>query len=292
MEISSSFVGARLKEYKTSVTWRDTMNYAAALGDNNPCYLDDERLDGIVAPPMFAVAVTWPITEKIWDYIETPDFPREILLTQVHYTEHLRFYRPIRPGDELKIQGKIAAIKPHKAGTHIVIRFDVIDGQGSPVFVEHIGAMLRGVTCTDGGQGAEDLPQVPAFPGETEPIWKSVIAIDELAPFVYDGCTMIYFPIHTSVKFAHSVGLPGRILQGTATLAYAVRELINTAGAGNPLAVDSVSCRFSGMVMPGSEIIVRLLRKVPGSGTDLFFEVLNAEGKKAISQGYMKLNTV
>ena len=213
-------------------------------------------------------------------------------MTQVHYTEHLRFYRPIRPGDELKIQGKIAAIMPHKAGTHIVIRFDAIDSQGSTVFTEHIGAMLRGVSCTDEGRGSGDLPQVPDFPGENEPIWKSVIAIDELAPFVYDGCTRIYFPIHTSVKFAHSVGLPGIILQGTATLANAVRELINTEGSGNPLAVNSVSCRFSGMVMPGSEITLRLIGKVPGNGTELFFEVVNAEGKKAISHGYMKLNTV
>lgn len=291
MKISSHFVGARLKEYETTATWRDTMNYAAALGDTNPCYLDDERPDGIVAPPMFAVAATWPISEKIWEYIEDPDFPRELLLTQVHYTEHLRFYQPIRPGDALKIQGTIVAIMPHKAGTYIVICFDATNSQGSPVFTEHIGALLRGVTCTDEGQGAGDLPQVPSSPDEAEPVWESAIAIDECAPFVYDGCTRIHFPIHTSVKFAHDVGLPGIILQGTATLAYAVRELINREGGSNPLAVESVSCRFSGMVLPGSEITVRLLRKVPGSGTDLFFEVINAKGKKALSHGYMKLNT-
>ncbi|TFG93268.1 MAG: hypothetical protein E4H15_01705, partial [Syntrophobacterales bacterium] len=122
VKISSHFVGARLKGYETTATWRDTMNYAAALGDTNPCYLDDERPDGIVAPPMFAVAATWPILEKIWEYIEDPDFHRELLLTQVHYTEHLRFHQPIRPGDALKIQGTIVAIMPHKAGTCIVIR--------------------------------------------------------------------------------------------------------------------------------------------------------------------------
>ncbi|UCG04133.1 MAG: MaoC family dehydratase N-terminal domain-containing protein [Candidatus Heimdallarchaeota archaeon] len=34
------------------------MNYAAAIDDNNEFYFDDERKDGIVAPPMFAVATT------------------------------------------------------------------------------------------------------------------------------------------------------------------------------------------------------------------------------------------
>ena len=292
MKISSHFVGARLKVYEAAVTWRDTMNYAAALGDPNPFYLDDERPGGIVAPPMFAVAVTWPILENIWEYIEDPNFPRELLLTQVHYTEHLQCYRPIRPGDVLRIQGTIVAIMPHKAGTHIVIRFEAEDRQGSSVFTEHIGAMLRGVRCTDEGRGGEDLPGIPPPPDTGESIWEAAIPIDQCAPFVYDGCTRIHFPIHTSMKFAHDVGLPGRILQGTATLAYAVRELINREGGGDPSAVDSLACRFSGMVLPGSEITVRLLRKVPGRGTDLFFEVINAEGNKALSDGYMGLNAV
>jgi acyl dehydratase len=293
VKISSRFVGARLKGYETTAAWRDTMNYAAALSDVNPCYLDDERPGGVIAPPMFAVAATWPILERIWEYIEDPDFPREFLLTQVHYTEHLQFYRPIRPGDVLTIRGTIAAIMPHKAGTHIVIRFDAADGKGSALFTEHIGALLRGVACADEGQGTGDLPQVPPPPDETEPVWEAAIAIDACAPFVYDGCTRIHFPIHTSVKFAHDVGLPGIILQGTATLAHAVRELINREGNGNPLAVETVSCRFSGMVLPGGAITVRLLRRMSGdgTGTDLFFEVINAEGNRALSHGYMRLNT-
>jgi len=64
MEISSRFVGAPLKPMETQITWRQTTNYAAALGDTNPRYLDDERPEGIVASPMFCVAVTWPISER------------------------------------------------------------------------------------------------------------------------------------------------------------------------------------------------------------------------------------
>jgi hypothetical protein len=52
-----------------------------------------------------------------------------------------------------------------------------------------------------------------------------------MRPYVYDGCTNIYFPIHTSVGFARMVGLPDIILQGTATLAYAARELADREAA-------------------------------------------------------------
>ncbi len=290
MEVSSKFVGARLKDYTTEITWRDTMNYAAAIGDNNPYYLDDERTEGVIAPPMFSVAVTWQISERIWDYIEVQDFPKEVLLTGVHYTEHLAFYRSIRPGDKLNIKGKIAAMLPHKAGTHIVIRFDAVDKEGKSVFTEHFGGMLRGVQCADEGRGEEDLPEVPRYAGDNIPVWESVVPIEPLASFIYDGCTRIIFPIHTSVKFAHQVGLPGRILQGTATLAYAVRELTNKEANGHPSELKSAYCRFTGIVLPGTDIKVQLIKKDNiGGGTALFFVVLNAEGKKAISDGYARL---
>ena len=121
-------------------------------------------------------------------------------------------------------------------------------------------------------------------------MWESVIPIDLLAPFIYDGCANIHFPIHTSVKFAHQVGLPGIIHQGTATLAVAVHNILNRETGGDPDRVATVYCRFSGMVLPGSAIRVRLTGKNQESGRmDLFFIVLNAENKQAISNGYIRL---
>jgi acyl dehydratase len=137
MKIDPAFIGIRLKEYRCALTWRQSMNYAAAINDLNPRYFDDERADGIIAPPMQAVAITWPIFEHFQDFIPDAGIPLEALLTQVHYTEHLCFHRPLRPGDELTVQGRIAAIMPHRAGTHVVIRFDAFDSTGAPVFTEH-----------------------------------------------------------------------------------------------------------------------------------------------------------
>lgn len=290
MQISSRFVGTTLKDYHTNIEWRRTMNYAAAVEDNNPRFFDDERKDGIIAPPMFCIALTWPILQNIWNNIEADDFPMEILPTLVHYTEHLAFHRPLRPGDALVIQGKIAAILPHRAGSHIVIRFDAWTDKGKPAFTEHIGAMMRGVQCTDAGRGKDRLPKVPALAGDQPPGWSTIIHIDAMRPFVYDGCADITFPIHTSKQFAHQVGLPDIILQGTATLAYAIREVINREAGMNPLRLRSLSCRFSGMVLPGTDIRVALLGKTAKEdGTDLFFNVLNRDGQKAISEGFASL---
>ncbi len=292
MKLHTDFTGMCLREYQTEISWRRTMNYAAAVGDRNPFYFDDEREGGVIAPPMFSVAVTWPISERIWEYIPVEDFPMEIFATQVHFTEHISFHRPMQPGDKLTVKGVVDAIAPHKAGTRIVVRYDVFDAQGLPVFTEYLGGLLRGVECCGDSKNAEPIPAVPSAPEQGIGLWEAPIFIDPLAPFVYDGCTNIFFPIHTSVAFARGVGLPGIILQGTATLAYAVREIINREAEGNPLVLRSVGCRFTGMVIPGSEIRVMLSgRRLDDTGIDLFFKVVNSSGAAAISDGYAHLGT-
>ena len=96
MHLDSSFVGTALRDYKTTVTWRNTMNYAAAVNDPNEAYFNDERPGGIIAHPMNCAAITWPIAERIWEYIESADFPKELKLppTSLSFSGRLvRIYR-------------------------------------------------------------------------------------------------------------------------------------------------------------------------------------------------------
>jgi acyl dehydratase len=290
MQIDPAFVGTCLKEYRCTIGRRQSMNYAAAVQDRNPWYFDDEREGGVIAPPMQAVALTWPIFERFQEYVPEGRFPLEAMLRQVHYTEHLIFQRPLKPGDDLTIRGRIAAIGPHRAGTHVVVRLDACDASGAPVFTEFQGGMLRGVACAGEGRGQQDLPVVPRAEVDAPALWEAQIPVDALAPFVYDGCADIHFPIHTSVRFARAVGLPGIILQGTATLALAAREIVDREAGGDPRVLKILSCRFSGMVLPGEKITVQLNgRREEAGGRDLFFEVRNASGGRAISHGYARI---
>ena len=61
MELDSAFTGTTLREYATTVTWRDTTNYAAAINDYNERYFNDEKKEALIAHPMNCVAITWPI---------------------------------------------------------------------------------------------------------------------------------------------------------------------------------------------------------------------------------------
>lgn len=293
MPIDSRFAGTPLRQYHTKITWRQTTNYAAAIEDNNPCYLDDERSAGLVAHPMFAAAVTWPIAGHWGEFLTVDDFPlHEMAGRGVHYSEICEIHRLVKPGDELAIKGEIAAILSHRAGTHIICAYRAIDKEGRPVFTEYIGSMVRGVQCSGGDKGRENIPIIPICNDHDGPIWKKEIEIERLRPFIYDGCTGIVSIIHTSKKFARSVDLPDIILQGSATIAYAVKEIINAEAKGDPGLVKRISCRFSAMVIPGSRITLQLNKKAKDeTGTDLFFEVLNSENGKAIRHGYVRLES-
>ncbi|MCG8564686.1 MAG: hypothetical protein MI747_06350, partial [Desulfobacterales bacterium] len=157
-----------------------------------------------------------------------------------------------------------------------------------------IGAMLRGVTCKGEGQILDlpdDLAPISGSDGGTAPPpWETSMDVDPLAPYIYDACADIEFPIHTSPKFARDVGLPGILVQGTATLAWAVGEITARACGGNPHRIREVACRFTGMVLPGTSIEIRCLDRRDGDQTTtLHFEVLNAENQKAIRNGYVKI---
>jgi len=289
VKLETGLVGTLLKTYQTEINWRATTNYAAAISDNNPRYFNDMDKKGIVSHPMFPVAVTWPVLSDLGSYIDSKDFPTDVLMTQVHYTEHIVLHRLILPGDKLSIKGSLKAFLPHRSGTHAIICLEAEDEKGGSVFTEYIGAMLRGVDCGKGGQKGE-MPLVPGNNVAEQALWNSKIYIEPERPYIYDGCSNIEFPIHTSPNFATLVGLPGIILQGTATLAYAVREIVKNEAKNDPERIAEIACSFTGMVKPGSDISVCCTgKKLYEDFTDIFFEVRNCDDKKAVRNGYIKV---
>ena len=286
MEISSAPVGKISRTFKTTITWRMTTNFAAGLNDPNPCYFDEEREAGLIAPPMLATSLTWPISSNIIDNWGT-DFDPVIFHRQVHFIEHLRWHRIMRPGNNLEIRGELASIGPCRGGSLVVVKYSAFDLNANLIFEEFCGGLLRGIRCPGGLKTSCEPPKLLEVVDNTRPDWKHTIFLDKLAPYVYDSCANTPFPIHTSPRFAKSVGLPGNIIHGTHTLTLAVREIINREANGDPRCLHAVNCCFSGMVFPGTPITIQVLEKRASDSTLLiFFEVLNAEGKRAISDAY------
>jgi len=282
MKLSTDLVGQKLKGLTRRVAWRQTTNYAAAVGETNPRYFDDTRPEGLIAPPLFAVAVTWPLMTDVSNQL--PALPPEVIPTMVHAGEHLLFHRPVKADDKLTLSGEVVALLPGKAGTRLVLRSDAADAKGEPVFTEYGIVLFRGVSC-EREVGADNLPPVPVL-ADVEPLWDIAIDVAPKLSYIYDGCSDIVFPIHTSPAFAQMVGLPGIILQGTATLALAARELVDRELDGDPARLRAIACSFRAMVLPGTTIRLQLLKR---ENDALGYCVLNAEGQVALQDGYAQI---
>jgi acyl dehydratase len=267
------------------------VNFAAGIGDSNPVYFDDEQPSGALVHPVLATSLTWQVAGRFWDFLPNSDFPVHLLLTQVHYSEYLQFHSDIRPGMVLTLQGVIAAIQPHRIGTLVVLCFEARGSGGEKVFTEYVGGLLRGVSCAGLGAGGENLPIIPKpTDSRTEPEWTDTISLSELAPYVFDACADVHFPIHTSPRFAHQVGLPGIIIQGTQILARAVSIIIQRQAGGNPRYVSTLACRFAGMVSPGESLQLRVWTEQSAlQEMHLFFNLQKADGVDAIRGGYCRL---
>lgn len=287
LSIDSRLLHAHFREHRTTINWRETKNFAAALRDVNPVYFDDLREKGIVAPPTFPVALTWPIIEHLNDYLADTEFPENVLPTIVHSSEQLLLHRMLKPGDHLSISTQIAALLPHKSGTQLFLRFDASDQKNKIVFTEITGALLRGVSCLGKCGGKENLLSTYTIPEGNSLLWKKKLLIDPLLPYLYDGCTNVVFPIHTSRKFARQVGLPDIILQGTATLGLVVKEIVNANLNSDPGKLKRIQARFSGMVFPGTQIEIQLFEGQKKGGLQEFhFVVLNKQKQAVIKEGF------
>ncbi|MDH5432706.1 MAG: MaoC/PaaZ C-terminal domain-containing protein [Gammaproteobacteria bacterium] len=300
LSVSADFVGTKTRPYQCKVDWQHCMAYAAATADNNERYLDDEREGGIVAPPLLAIALTWPIIQHLPNYIEDADFPFHVLKQQVHFTEHLHFFQPIKPDMELVISGQIVAIQQKKAGVYLLVRFEATNKSNQIVFIEHIGGLLRGVSCDQDRQIDNMMPTMKREESENlssrNANWQKKIYIEPFLPHIYDACGRIHFPIHTSKKFARKVGLPDIILHGSATLALAVKSLINQSNEFfndvlKHYEVIMIDCQFSGMVLPDTDIKIKLNQIHQTENlVKLDFEVLDQNDNLVIKNGSIGLS--
>ncbi len=285
LKLGSDIVGSRCDLGAREITWRATTNYAAALGDLNPRYFDDTGGKTLIAPPMYAVAFTWPVLSASGG---VSAIPPEIAATAVHASEHLTFHRPIRVGERLAIRGQLCSIQPTRAGVSAAVHVDLVDPRGEVVVSEYQGTMYRGVSCADPGRTIKDFPITPEADPHGSAVREVTIPVRRELPYVYDGCSDIVFPIHTSPAFAtEAAGLPDIILQGTCSLALAAREIVDAEAAGEPARLCELACRFSRYVIPGTEVRLQILeRRRVGKGLGVLFRLLDRSGEEALTNGY------
>lgn len=291
MPLSSSIVGSIGEPLESKIDSRWTMAYAAGVGDNLPCYMDTTKQGGVVAHPLFPVCFEWPVLlarrPSKGNELFTPEEARQ----GVHATHDLIIHRLVRPGDRLTTRLTVIGVEKRRPGAYQAMRMDTTDSSGNPVCTTYQGTIYRGVEVVDGDMPARDIPDLPELGEKGEgPRNDIAVPISGMAAHVYTECARIWNPIHTDAEVAARSGLPKILLHGTATLALAVSKIVELEAGNKPELVKRVVGRFGGMVFMPSEIKLRILSRDKTSDGDLVaFEVLNAEGQKAVQDGRLLL---
>ncbi|MCL4558224.1 MAG: MaoC family dehydratase N-terminal domain-containing protein [Deltaproteobacteria bacterium] len=111
MAVDKKFIGKKYPPVEYEVCREKIKEYATAVGDLNPLYMDEQKAKqgpykGIVAPPLFVVVYAK-------DVLSQALFDHEMALNiamLVHGEQEYEFVDVVRPGDVILTEGYIADI--------------------------------------------------------------------------------------------------------------------------------------------------------------------------------------
>jgi len=281
-QISTAEVGCYTVARTTLLDTRRIMAYAASINDTNEAYFNDLRVPGLQVHPAICFSLQWNARFLIDRAVNLQAAP-----FGVHAETDLRIFQPFKQGEAITTQGRLVARKQIRPGVYSVDRYRMTNGQGQLVAELDYNGIIRGGKLDGADIELEpeiDKPVCDSLP--EQPLWSEEIYISIHAGQQYTECAAIFNPIHTEPSVARKAGLPGVILHGSATKAYALTEVINHCFAGDARRVRRLCGQLRGMVLMDSTIRVECMGvQQTREEKQVFFRVLNEAGQAAIANG-------
>ena len=276
MTINEELAGKRYPATTYVVTAEAIRAFAAATNEDNPAFTGEDP----VAPPAFpVVAVESVLAGALFD----PDLAVN-LARLVHGEEDHILHAPIRPGDTLTVEGSLESVEIKETGETFTVCARLTNQDGM------LAAEIRSLMFVR-GSGSRSKPAVGAAPAEpvAEPTFAftTVQKVDDDQTFRYAEASGDHNPIHTDPEFARgAAGLPGIILHGMCTMAFASKAVLDALCEGDPARLRRLKVRFSKPVFPGETLTTRAwLITSSEAGAAYEFETLNTRGSPVLRNG-------
>src|SRR4051812_43730090 len=155
--LNQDLIGKRYPEQRFEVTAAAVRAFALASNEDNPRYLDDSTLHGVVAPPMFAVVAAGP-SEILPLFDEALTGPQAVFFSKmVRGDNDIVWSGPIRPGDVLSSVAGVTGVDVKPNGE--LLRVDVtLRRDGREVARVGCGYFVRGEGDAKPAKGAGTSP--------------------------------------------------------------------------------------------------------------------------------------
>jgi acyl dehydratase len=282
MPLNREFVGHEYPATSATVTLEALQKYARAYNDDNPRYFDPSAPGGIIAPPMFGVVVTWM---SVVGAVGDPELGAD-LLRLLHAEQDMEFFAPLRPGDEITSVAKVASIEARPGGEAMALELSSRNREGAPVLRTLFGIFIRAARRDRGAAGRSERPVSPSG----DPILTVEQAIDRDQTFRYAEASGDRNPIHLEETVAKMAGLPGIVVHGLCTMAFASKVMIDGLCAGDPVRLKRLRVQFSRPVFPGQTITTKVWSDGERGGRSAYaFETYNPDGLAVIRSGIAEI---
>lgn len=275
-------LGRWTDERTVVVTPKATIAYAAATNDTSA-----PHLDGTVAPPMFAVVpaligVATEAMHSVWlSEVEGYD-------TRSMHGEHdLRVLEPIVPGMTLRSRAASVGLRAKPTGTLLVTRTETRDERDRLLNTMTFVNFLRGVHV--GESAGEEAPALgPEHDGRAEPLATLRYRVDPDQSYRYAEASGDDGTYHVDPEAARSSGLPGVIVHGLCTMAFAARAVVEACCGGDSRRLRRLGVRFTRPLLPDQEITTRIYPLGPSA---FGVEVDDEAGEAVVRRGIAEVST-
>jgi acyl dehydratase len=237
-----------------------------------------EATDDVTGGPVFAIVPVWNAIAPASEAVASGDVRRLV----VHYEQDMLLHRPLEAGMRVVSHATPVAVLPRPNGTSLVIKTETRDEDGELVSEQYVTEFFRGVQADEGvGERAPDH----RLAADGDPVAEVTYVVAQDQTVRYAEASGDDFEIHLDDKFARGVGLPGRIVHGVCTMAFAGRAVLEGAGIEDPRTVKRIAVRFSAPLFPGESVTTRVWHVGGAFG----FESVNAQGTAVLKDGRLEL---
>ncbi len=240
-KLNRDFLG---KEYNTGpqlVEPESIRQFALATNEKNPRYLNTEPDAELIPPPLYPVVFLPGIISQLVD--DSEEMGLDIMMV-VHAEQKLSWREVLRSGDEIHTSAKI--INMEQRGVNNILDLQIHCKREENLVVEmKYRLLVRGKKKTRKERPA-DIVQATK---EGKLLARKTMVVTDDQGVRYAQASGDHNPIHTSDELAKSIGLPGVILHGLCTMAFASQVLVDELLDGDPNRLKSMDVRFSKPVL-------------------------------------------
>lgn len=292
------------------LTW--AMNFAAGCDAIRPCFLDNTAERRPLVHPLFLSGCVEIVGAWGCVYAAGVTKAEVIKSTFVHHTLDCIMSEPMFADDVVHTDVTLAGVGQRRSGGHFVAHFEHRRVRGGTANSQMLGQSWVGGVLLGLAPVGEEL--YSCQPPERLNVMKTADALEVVAPLVlscreahlWDACIRdprrpkaksADINPHTNVDFARRAGLDARNLNGLCVLAHALSVILELIGVRQfeawPM-LRRIACTFASPVFIDYEPVhldVHVLAAGSSCSSILVveFEVLTAQGRHAIRDGYLEV---